>query len=47
MASTWLDGHEFGQTLGDSEGQSSLACSSLWSGKESDTIERLNSNILK
>ena len=26
----WLNGHEFEQTLGDSEGQGSLACYSLW-----------------
>ena len=26
----WLDGHEFEQTQGDSEGQGSLMCYSLW-----------------
>ena len=26
----WLNGHEFGQTPGDSEGQVSLVCCSLW-----------------
>ena len=26
----WLNRHEFGQTLGDSEGQGSLACCSPW-----------------
>ena len=26
----WLNGHEFEQTLGDSEGQGSLACCSPW-----------------
>ena len=31
-----LNGHEFEQTLGDSEGQGSLACCSLWGHKESD-----------
>ena len=31
-----LNGHEFKQTLGDSEGQGSLACCSPWGGKESD-----------
>ena len=31
------DGHEFEQTLGDTEVQGSLACCSLWSCKESDT----------
>ena len=33
----WLNGHEFGQTPGDSEGQGSLACCSPWGLKESDT----------
>ena len=32
-----LHGHEFEQTLGDSEGQGSLACCSPWGGKELDT----------
>ena len=32
-----LDGHEFEQTLGDNEGQGSLACCSQWGHKESDT----------
>ena len=31
-----LNGHEFEQTLGDSEGQGSLARCSPWSHKESD-----------
>ena len=30
----WLDGREFEQTLGDSEGQGSPACCSPWSHKE-------------
>ena len=30
-----LDGYEFEQTLGDSGGQRSLACYSLWGCKES------------
>ena len=34
-----LNGHEFEQTPGDSEGQESLACCSPWSCKESDTTE--------
>ena len=38
-----LKGHEFGQTLGDSEGQRSLACCSPWGPKESDTTKPLNS----
>ena len=33
----WLNGHEFEQTPGDSEGQGSLACCSSWGGKESDS----------
>ena len=32
-----LNGHEFGQTLEDSEGQGSLACFSLSGHKELDT----------
>ena len=32
-----LNGHEFDQTLGDSEGQGSLVCSSPWGPKELDT----------
>ena len=42
----WFDGvngHEFEQTLGDSEGQGSLACCSPWGRKESDMNEQLNS----
>ena len=31
-----LNGHEFEQILGDSEGQGSLVCYSLWSYKELD-----------
>ena len=37
-----LNGREFEQTLGDSEGQGSLECCSPWSHKESDISERLN-----
>ena len=37
-----LNGHEFEQTLGDGDGQGSLACCSPWGNKESDTIEQLN-----
>ena len=37
-----LNGHEFEQTLGDSEGQGSLACCSPWGRKESDMTEWLN-----
>ena len=35
----WLNGHEFEQTLGDVEGQGSLACCGPWGRKESDTTE--------
>ena len=37
-----LNGHEFEQALGDSEGQGSLAHCSPWGHKESDTTEPLN-----
>ena len=37
-----LDGHEFGQTLGVSDGQGGLACCSPWDCKELDMTERLN-----
>ena len=40
----WLNGHEFEQTLGDSEGQGSLACYSPWSHKDSDITSWLNKN---
>ena len=39
-----LNGHEFEQTPGHSEGQGSLACCSLWGCKEWDTTEWLNNN---
>ena len=39
---TQFNGHEFEQTLGDSEGQGSLACCSPWGYKEPDTTGRLN-----
>ena len=38
----WLNGHEFGWTLGDGDGQGGLVCCNLWGCKESDTTERLN-----
>ena len=34
-----LNGHEFEQTPGDSEGQGSLACCSPWDRKELDATE--------
>ena len=39
----WLDGREFEQTLGDGEGQRSLACCSPWGHKQLDTSEQLHS----
>ena len=39
-----LNGHEFEQTPGDSEGLGSLVCCSPWGRKESDMTERLNNN---
>ena len=41
----WLIGHEFEQTPGDSGGQRSLACCSLWGHKESDMTLSLNNNM--
>ena len=40
----WINGHEFEQTLGNSEGQGSLVCCSPWRCKESDMTEWLNNN---
>ena len=34
-----LNGHEFEQTVGDHEGQGSLACYSPWGLRESDLTE--------
>ena len=39
-----LNGHEFEQALGDSEGQGKLACCSPWGCKELDMTEQLNNN---
>ena len=39
-----LNGHEFEQASGDSEGQGSLVCCSPWGHKESDMAEQLNSS---
>ena len=41
-----LNGHEFEQTLGDSEGQGSLWCCSLWGATEPHTSEQLNNSFL-
>ena len=40
----WLNGHEFEETPGPSEGQARLVCYSPWSHKVSDTTEQLNNN---
>ena len=40
----WLNGHEFEQSLGDSERLGSLACCSPWSCEQSDTTKGLNNN---
>ena len=37
-----LDGHEFEQVPGVSDGQGSLVCCSPWDHKESDMTEWLN-----
>ena len=42
-----LNGHEFEQIPGDSEGQESLACCSPWGHKESDKTQQLNNNPKK
>ena len=40
-----LNGHEFEQAPGDSEGQGSLACCSPWGHKESDTTSWLKNKL--
>ena len=46
----WLDGrlngHEFEQTPGDTEGQRSLVCCGSWGHKELGMTEQLNNNEL-
>ena len=39
-----FNGHELGQTLGDGEGQGSLACCCPWDCKESDMTWGLSNN---
>ena len=39
-----LNGHKFEKTLGESEGQGSLACCSPWGHKELDPPQVLNDN---
>ena len=41
----WLNGNEFDQALGDSEGQGSLVCCSSWGCQELDTAERWTATI--
>ena len=47
----WVNGHEFEQTLGDSEVPGNLSAAGLycspWGCKESDTTERLNNNTIE
>ena len=40
----WLNGHEFEQIPGDSEGWRSLVCCHPWGHKQSDMTEQLNNN---
>ena len=40
-----LNGYEFEQTLGDSEGQGSLESCHPWGCKEVDMTEQLNNNM--
>ena len=42
----WFNGHELGQTLGDSEGQGSLVCCRSWGHEDSDTTRWLNNKIV-
>ena len=41
----WFNGHEFKQSLGDSEGPGRLACCISQCQKEMDTAERLNNKV--
>ena len=43
----WLNGHEFEQAPGDSEGQGSLVCYSPWGHKEADMAGQLNNNTFR
>ena len=44
MVSPGLNGHEFEQTLRNSEGQGSLACCSPWGCKELDRTEQMDNS---
>ena len=39
-----LNGHEFEQTQGNSDGQGSMVCCSPWGHKELDMSEQLNND---
>ena len=39
-----LNGREFEQTLGDSEGRGNMVCYSQWGHQKSDTTDRMNNN---
>ena len=41
-----LNGHEFGQTQGESEGQGNLACGSSWGHKESDLVTEQQQQLI-
>ena len=43
-AKSQLNGHEFEQTPGDSEGQGDLVCCSPWGCKELDMTEQLSND---
>ena len=50
LSSGWhhrLNGHEFEQTQGDSEGLGIQACCSPWCFKVLDTTEQLKNNVYK
>ena len=42
-----LSGHESEQTLGDGEGQGSLACCSPWGCQETDITVQLNNSTIQ
>ena len=42
----WSNGNEFGQDLGDGEGQGILACYSPWGYKELDMTEQMNNTCV-
>ena len=42
----WLNGHEFEQTIGDSEGQGSLTCFSTWSHSRTHLSDGTTRDIL-